>query len=142
MEQPSLNLDYGDLFEQVCTVAQLRCAFRAVRRNGGASGIDGVSITDYEKELDVNLAELSRSLRDWSYKPQPVKRVKIPKPGSRKKRILGIPCVRDRVVQTALKQCLEPIFDPRAVLVSVPVEVKVMRCSRLRNWSTRDWSGS
>ena len=112
MAQLSLNLDYGDLFEQVCTMSQLRCAFRAVRRNSGASGVDGVSISDYEKDLDANLRVLSHSLRDWSYRPQPVKRVKIPKPGSTKKRILGIPCVCDRVVQTSLKQCLEPIFDP------------------------------
>jgi group II intron reverse transcriptase/maturase len=112
MEQLSLKLDYGALFDQVCDVAQLRSAFDAVRRNGGAPGIDGVTISDFRENLDSNLHALSRSLKEWSYTPQPVKRVRIPKPGSQKKRILGIPCICDRVVQHSLKQSLEPIFEP------------------------------
>jgi len=112
MEQLSLKLDYGSLFDQVCDVAQLRYAYDAVRRNGGASGVDGIAIADFGEDLDANLRALSCSLTEWSYKPQPVKRVRIPKPGSDKKRILGIPCVCDRVVQHSLKQTLEPLFEP------------------------------
>ena len=112
MEQANLNLEYEDLFEQLTSFGQLRSAYKAVRRNGGAPGIDDVGVEDFGKDLERNLRALSRELRNWEYKPQPVRRVEIPKPGSKKKRLLGVPCVRDRVVQYAIKQVIEPLFEP------------------------------
>jgi len=112
MDQLTLNLDHGELFDQVCSLAHLRLAFKQVKRNRGAPGIDDVSVDDFAADLDSNLRTLRSELVDWRYSPSPVKRCEIPKPGSTKKRILGIPCVRDRVLQQALKLVLEPIFDP------------------------------
>ncbi len=99
------------LFERVSSKDALLTAFRAVRRNKGAPGIDGVTIEAFERQLDVELLRLSDELRQWSYRPKPVRSVEIPKPsgGVRK---LGIPTVRDRVVQAAVKAALEPILDP------------------------------
>ena len=82
-----------------------------VRRNRGAPGIDGVSIQDFEVNLDEELSQLQQELTTWTYQPSPVRRVEIPKPDGKGVRLLGIPTVRDRVVQTTLKLLLEPIFD-------------------------------
>jgi group II intron reverse transcriptase/maturase len=71
-----------------------------------------VSIADFEANLDEELSRLQQELLDWTYQPSPVRRVEIPKPDGKGIRLLGIPTVRDRVVQTALKLLLEPIFDP------------------------------
>ena len=73
--------------------------------------MDHVSIEDYAENLDANLARLSETLRTGTYRPQAIRRHYIPKPGSQEKRPLGIPTVRDRVVQTALRMVLEPIFE-------------------------------
>lgn len=110
-EAVTSNPDTYRLFEQVCCIDTLREAFRSVKRNKGAAGIDKVSVEDYEKNLDQELAQLSKELGSWCYEPSPVRRVEIPKPngGVRK---LGVPTVRDRVVQSALKMILEPIFEP------------------------------
>jgi RNA-directed DNA polymerase len=82
-----------------------------VKANRGAAGVDHVSIEDYAANLDANLAHLSEALRAGSYRPQAIRRHYIPKPGSQEKRPLGIPTVQDRVVQTALRMLLEPIFE-------------------------------
>jgi RNA-directed DNA polymerase len=82
-----------------------------VKANGGAAGVDHQTIAMVEARLDETLAHLARHLREGTYRPQPVRRVWIPKPGSRERRPLGIPTVRDRIVQTALRLVLEPIFD-------------------------------
>lgn len=88
-------------------------AFRNVKRNRGAAGIDKVSIHMYEANLDDNLAALMRKLKERSFVPQPVRRVYIPKdPLGKKLRPLGIPAVSDRVAQEVLRQLLEPIFEP------------------------------
>lgn len=84
-----------------------------VKRNKGAPGIDGVSIEAFEAKLDKELYEISMELSNWTYKPMPVRRVEIPKPGKNAGvRLLGVPCTRDRVVQATLKFLLEPILDP------------------------------
>ena len=100
------------LFENLCSTFYLGIGFELVRRNRGAPGIDGVSIQDFEANLDEELSRLQQELTAWTYQPSPVRRVEIPKPGGNGVRLLGIPTVRDRVVQTTLKLLLEPIFDP------------------------------
>jgi group II intron reverse transcriptase/maturase len=91
----------------------MREAFRAVKRNRGAAGIDQVSIQMYERNLDANLDSLMRQLKDGSYRPQALRRVLIPKdPQATKFRPLGIPAVRDRVAQEVVRRLLTPIFEP------------------------------
>jgi group II intron reverse transcriptase/maturase len=100
------------LFENLCSIFYLGVGFELVRRNHGAPGIDGVSIIDFEANLDEELSQLQQELSNWTYQPSPVRRVEIPKPDGKGVRLLGIPTVRDRVVQTTLKMLLEPVFDP------------------------------
>ena len=73
--------------------------------------MDHVTIERYASNLDANLARLSEALRTGTYRPQAIRRHYIPKPGSQEKRPLGIPTIQDRVVQTALRMVLEPIFE-------------------------------
>ena len=89
-------------------------AWRAVRRNRGAAGIDKVSIQMFEKNLEENLARLMRELKTGTFQPQPARRVYIPKDAKGTKfRPLGIPAVRDRVAQEVLRRLLNPIFEAR-----------------------------
>ena len=85
----------------------------AVRANNGAPGVDRTTLDWIEREYGIDrlLGELSRELRDGSYRPLPARRVYIPKPGTTEQRPLSIPAVRDRIVQAALKIVLEPIFE-------------------------------
>lgn len=99
------------LMDKVEALANLRSAFQRVKANGGAAGVDHQTVERFERHLEENLEKLSRSLKDGSYRPQAIRRVWIPKPGSTEKRPLGIPTVRDRVVQAALRHVLEPIFE-------------------------------
>jgi RNA-directed DNA polymerase len=99
------------LIDKVYAQANLTEAFEAVRANKGAAGADHQSIGMFAKRLQENLDQLASQLREGRYKPQPVRRVWIPKPGSKEKRPLGIPAVRDRVVQSALRNVIEPIFE-------------------------------
>ena len=100
------------LIDKVYHPTNLYMAWQSVRANAGSGGVDRVSWSAYERDLEVNLAELHENLRHQSYQPLPVRRVYIPKPGTKKQRPLGIPAIRDRVVQQALLQRLEPIFAP------------------------------
>jgi len=99
------------LVDKVYHPANLRNAFRRVEANGGGAGIDRVTVEMFARDLEANLERLAKSLKDGSYRPQEIKRHWIPKPGSNEKRPLGIPTIRDRVVQTALRSVLEPIFE-------------------------------
>jgi group II intron reverse transcriptase/maturase len=92
----------------------MRQAFKAVKRNRGAAGIDKVSIAMFEGNLDANLAALKRDLKTrGSFVPKPLRRVWIPKDAKGKKlRPLGIPAVRDRIAQEVIRRLLEPIFEP------------------------------
>ena len=99
------------LIDKLYPVTTLEAAFAAVKANQGAAGVDHVSTEDYAANLETNLARLSENLRTGSYRPQAIRRHYIPKPGSQEKRPLGIPTVQDRVVQTALRMLLEPIFE-------------------------------
>jgi len=97
--------------DKVSSLQNLRMAFDRVKANKGSAGVDHQTIEVFEQHLDENLAHLAKSLQDGIYRPQAIKRVWIPKPGSSEKRPLGIPTIRDRVVQAALRSVLEPIFE-------------------------------
>ena len=99
------------LIDKVHPERNLNAAYFRVAVNEGAAGVDHVTVTMFEERLDENLAELSAALRTGTYRPQAIRRHYIPKPGSQERRPLGIPTVRDRVVQTALRQVLEPIYE-------------------------------
>lgn len=114
MEQRSLKLTYSDnLFKEILSEDQLRIAYKAVRSNKGSPGIDQVSVEQYGENLESNLRELIAEVKTWKYRPMPVRRVRIPKPGSNKVRLLGIPCVKDRVLQYSIKMSLEPIYEEK-----------------------------
>jgi RNA-directed DNA polymerase len=99
------------LIDKVYALPNLRRAFARVKGNQGAAGVDHVTVEEFERDLEANLEKLSQALADSSYQPQAVRRHWITKLGSKERRPLGIPTVRDRVVQTALRAVLEPIFE-------------------------------
>ena len=100
------------LYDKVWRADILMHAYRLVRANQGSPGIDGMSFEDIEqkKGIDTFLTELARDLKDRTYAPSPVRRVMIPKADG-SKRALGIPTIRDRVAQMAVKLVIEPIFE-------------------------------
>lgn len=98
------------LIDKVYALKTLEAAWRKVRGNNGSAGVDDISIERFDADAEKYLTEVSEALKAGTYEPQPVKRVYIPK-GKGKKRPLGIPVVKDRVIQTALKFVLEPIFE-------------------------------
>ena len=99
------------LMDKLYRVKLLKSSFYKVKANSGAAGVDHVTVEHYEEDLEENLQKLSEELKEGTYSPRPIKRKWIPKPGRSEKRPLGIPTVRDRIVQTALKDLLEPIFE-------------------------------
>jgi RNA-directed DNA polymerase len=99
------------LFDKVFAERNLWAAFQQVARNHGSAGVDHVTVRDFERQLPDSVWELSDLLRSGRYQPQAVRRVQIPKPGSTETRPLGIPTVRDRVVQAAIVNVIEPIFE-------------------------------
>lgn len=99
------------LIDKVWSPKNLRSALEKVVRNGGSAGIDHQSVRWVHMRKEEVIAKLEREWRTGSYRPQPLKRVWIEKPGSKEKRPLGIPTVIDRVVQGALRHVLEPIFE-------------------------------
>jgi RNA-directed DNA polymerase len=98
------------LIDKVHAPATLAAAWTQVRANAGAAGVDGQSVERFEQAEQVYLAELATAVREGSYRPQPIRRVEIPK-GDGRTRPLGIPAVKDRIVQTAVKLVIEPIFE-------------------------------
>jgi len=105
-EQDGINL-----IKQVVSHDNLWDAYKKVRKNKGAPGVDGITVYQLKKHMMDYFEPLQRKLKDGTYEPQPVKRVAIPKPDGTK-RYLGIPCVLDRVVQQAILQVINPIIDP------------------------------
>ena len=113
LRQRNLFVDERSLFDKLCDPVKLRAGFKAVKKNGGAPGIDGITVDEYESRLHKEIAQLQMELESWCYEPNPVRRVEIPKPGKGAGvRLLGVPCTRDRVVHATIKLLLEPILDP------------------------------
>ena len=100
---------WHSLIDKVSRLETLGLGWTQVERNAGAAGVDRMSVERFAQARDFYLAELARALQDGSYRPQPVRRVYIPK--GKGQRPLGIPAVKDRVVQAALKVVIEPIFE-------------------------------
>jgi RNA-directed DNA polymerase len=100
---------WHSLIDKVSRLDTLKMGWAQVERNAGAAGVDRMSVERFAQAQDVYLAELAKALRDGNYSPQAVRRVYIPKGKGR--RPLGIPAVKDRVVQAALKLVIEPIFE-------------------------------
>src|ERR1700730_18225170 len=107
-ESPALT---EQLMEEVCDRENLERAWKRVRRNKGSPGVDGMTIDDAKAFLRQHWPNIRSQLLDGNYRPQPVKRVEIPKPdgGVRK---LGVPCVVDRLIQQAVLQVLQERWDP------------------------------
>lgn len=99
------------LMEQVVARENMLAALKRVERNGGAPGVDGVPTERLRDQLRAEWDRIRQELLTGTYRPQPVRRVEIPKPGGGK-RLLGIPTVMDRLIQQALLQVLTPLFDP------------------------------
>jgi len=99
------------LIDKVYRQSTLQKAWEGVRANKGSAGTDNQTVDGFERNREGNLANLSEELQRGTYHPRPIRRVYIDKPGSKEKRPLGIPAVRDRVVQAALRLVIEPIFE-------------------------------
>lgn len=102
---------WHSLMDKVYRLSNLKAAWKSVAANQGAAGVDQVTLSEFSRNADERLQKLSEALRDGSYKPLPVRRAYIPKPGTKERRPLGIPAVIDRIVQTALRNVIEPIFE-------------------------------
>jgi RNA-directed DNA polymerase len=99
------------LIDKVYRLTTLEIAWQRVKAKGGSAGSDHQSIKEFDRRLAHNLTKLHQELSQGSYRPRPIRRKYIDKPGSREKRPIGIPAVRDRVVQTAIQLVMEPIFE-------------------------------
>ena len=110
-DRESANRVWFTLVDKTYAPANLGSAFQKVWANGGSAGADKQTVAHFARQAESELTRLHEQLRDGTYRPQPVRRAWIPKPGSKEKRPLGIPAVRDRIVQAALRHVLEPIFE-------------------------------
>jgi RNA-directed DNA polymerase len=99
------------LLDKVFSERNLTAAFQRVASKQGAAGVDHVSVDQFERGLPETIWEISDQLRHGAYQPQSIRRVRIPKPGTDESRPLGIPTVRDRMVQAAIVNVIEPIFE-------------------------------
>ena len=99
------------LIDKVYADWTLGLAWEKVKSNAGACGVDGITIGHFDKDSRNRLLAVKEHLKEGTYQPKLVKRVMIPKPGSAEMRPLGIPTVTDRVVQTALRMVIEPVFE-------------------------------
>ena len=104
---------FVDLYSLLCNETWLRVAAHSVFSNEGSetAGVDSTTKSHFLGDLDGNIARLREILKAKTFEPMPVRRVYIPKPHSEKKRPLGIPTLRDRIVQEALRMILEPIWE-------------------------------
>jgi group II intron reverse transcriptase/maturase len=101
---------FTSIYHLVYDLENLRASFEAMKA-GKSPGVDGVTKAEYGEDLEAKLEDLSGRLARMGYRPRPVRRHYIPKPGSDRKRPLGIPCLEDKLVQEALRRVLEPIYE-------------------------------
>ncbi len=99
------------LIDKVYRKENLHSAFKKVKKNDGAGGVDHVTVRGFEINLERELAGLSDELRTGTYQPQAARRAYVEKPGTKEKRPLGIPTIRDRICEGAMRHVLEPIFE-------------------------------
>ena len=111
LEQSEPSTKWFRLWDKVLSERNLQAAFWAVWRNEGAPGVDGQTVKQFDEHAETELARLREELHTKRYRRQPARRVWIPKPGTTEKRPLGIPAVRDRTVEAATRNVLEPIFE-------------------------------
>jgi group II intron reverse transcriptase/maturase/CRISPR-associated endonuclease Cas1 len=100
-----------ELFKKITDIRTLWKAWKKVKEKNTASGIDNISIDTFEKSLDNNLKSLRLELENETYIPEPLTRIPIPKNSKKEKRFIGIPCIKDKVVQNAFKLIVEPVFE-------------------------------
>ena len=104
---------FGDhLMEEMCERGNMRAALQQVRANKGAPGLDAMRVEELPAFLKAHWLAIKEQLLQGTYQPRLIKRVEIPKPGSREQRKLGIPCVLDRLIQQAMLQVLQWRWDP------------------------------
>ena len=111
LEQSEPTTKWFRLWDKVLDARNLQAAFWSVWRNAGAPGVDGQTTGQFDAHAEAELARLREELHGKRYRRQPARRVWIPKPGTTEQRPLGIPAVRDRTVEAALRHVLEPIFE-------------------------------
>src|SRR4030042_5478871 len=111
LEQGVKGEKWFRLFDKVFAERNLWTAFQQVAKKRGAAGVDHETTTAFERRLPDAIWELSGALKNGTFRPQAIRRVQIPKPGTSETRPLGLPTVRDRVVQTAIVNVIEPIFE-------------------------------
>lgn len=134
----------GELYNKVCGLENLVSAWNKVKEKGAAGGIDQISIEVFEKDLDTNLKNLSELLSIHRYIPEPYKEIKTSK-GKDEYRYLSLPTIRDKIVQQAIKDVIEPIFEREFLDVSYgyrpnkgPVKA-INRVSHLMVNEKRSW---
>jgi RNA-directed DNA polymerase len=111
LEEGVKGNQWFSLIDKIYSDRNLETAWAKVASNAGGCGVDGITVERFAKDSTKGLLVLKEQLRQASYQPTPVRRVWIPKPGTTQKRPLGIPTVRDRIVQTALRNVIEPIYE-------------------------------
>jgi RNA-directed DNA polymerase len=103
--------NWFSLIDKVFSYQNLNRAFQMVKKNQGTGGTDHQTIAEFDSNLEEEIKTLAQELRDGTYQPRLIRRHYIPKPGTKELRPLGIPCVRDRTVQTVIRNVIEPIFE-------------------------------
>jgi RNA-directed DNA polymerase len=100
-----------ELFSKIYNIKILWLAWNRIKRKGSAGGINNVSIEIFERKLENNLKEISHSLQEETYIPEPTKRIYIPKDDLEENRKITIPTIKDKIVQEATRSIIEPLFD-------------------------------
>lgn len=110
-EKDRITMDTSKLLEKVIDRNNLNLAYKRVKRNGGSHGVDGMTVDELLPHLKQHGDQIKQDLLDGKYRPQPVRRVEIPKPDGKGVRLLGVPSVVDRLTQQAIAQVLTPLFE-------------------------------
>jgi len=110
-EKDRITMDTSKLLEKVVDRNNLNLAYKRIKRNGGSHGADGMVVDELLPYLKQHGGQLRQDLLEGNYRPQPVRRVEIPKPDGGGVRLLGVPTVVDRLIQQAIAQVLTPVFE-------------------------------